>query len=42
MLYIAASPDPEVALRFQVCRVLPKPFRYEELLAAVDDLAGLL
>lgn len=38
MLYIAASPDPELALRFQMCRVLRKPFRYEDLLEAVDEL----
>jgi hypothetical protein len=42
MLYIAASPDPELALRFQTCRVLRKPFRYEDLLEAVDDLARTL
>jgi len=42
MLYIAASPDPELALRFQTCRVLRKPFRYEDLLEAVDELAGAL
>jgi CheY-like chemotaxis protein len=42
MLYIAASPDPELALRFQTCRVLRKPFRYEDLLQAVDELARAL
>ena len=42
MLYIAASPDPELALRFQTCRVLRKPFRYEDLLEAVDELARTL
>jgi hypothetical protein len=38
MLYIAANPDPEVALCFHSCRVLRKPFRYEDLLQLVDEL----
>jgi hypothetical protein len=42
MLYIAASPDPDLALRFQTCRVLRKPFRYEDLLEAVEELAHAL
>jgi len=42
MLYIAASPDPELALRFQACRVLRKPFRYEDLLEAVEELTRAL
>jgi hypothetical protein len=39
MLYIAASPDPAMALRFSNCRVLCKPFRNADLLEAVDELA---
>jgi CheY-like chemotaxis protein len=42
MLYIAANPDPELALRFGACRVLRKPFRYEDLLDAVEDLRNPL
>jgi DNA-binding NtrC family response regulator len=38
MVYIAANPDPAVALHFHACRVLRKPFRYEDLLDAVEDL----
>ena len=39
MLYIAASPDPELASQFSICRVLRKPFHNAELLAAVEQLA---
>jgi hypothetical protein len=39
MLYIAASPDPELASQFPICRVLRKPFRNDELLSAVEQLA---
>ena len=39
MVYIAASPDPELALQFQACRVLRKPFRNDDLLEAVETLA---
>ncbi len=39
MLYIAASPDPELASQFPICRVLRKPFHNDELLAAVEQLA---
>jgi len=42
LLYIAASPDPELVVRFRKCRVLRKPFRNEELLDAVEDLARLV
>jgi hypothetical protein len=42
LLYIAASPDPEVAMRFRKCRMLRKPFRNEELLNAVEDLTRLV
>jgi hypothetical protein len=38
LVYIAANPDPELALRFLTCRVLRKPFRNDELLAAVEQL----
>jgi len=40
LLYIAANPDPELASRFSQCRALPKPFRNEELLRAVEQLAS--
>ena len=39
ILYIAANPDPEVARDFPVCRILRKPFRNEDLLDAVEELA---
>jgi hypothetical protein len=39
LLYIAASPDPELASKFAACRVLRKPFHNDELLEAVEDLA---
>jgi hypothetical protein len=39
MLYIAANPDPSIALSFPGCRILRKPFRNEELLDAVEELA---
>jgi hypothetical protein len=39
VLYIAASPDPDVAARFRTCRVLRKPFRNDDLLEAVEELA---
>jgi hypothetical protein len=39
LLYIAASPDPELASQFPICRVLRKPFHNHELLAAVEELA---
>ena len=39
LLYIAANPDLELASKFPACRVLRKPFRNEDLLEAVDDLA---
>lgn len=42
ILYIAASPDPLLASRFQFCRVLQKPFRNEELLETVDELINLV
>jgi hypothetical protein len=39
LLYIAANPEPALALRFPTCRVLRKPFRNEDLLEAVGELA---
>jgi hypothetical protein len=39
MLYMAANPDPSMALRFPGCRILHKPFRNDELLEAVEELA---
>ena len=39
LIYIAANPDPELASRFPTCRVLRKPFRNDELLEAVKELA---
>ena|SRR5271165_6388830 len=39
VLYIAANPDPALALQFPICRVLRKPFRNGDLLEAVEDLA---
>jgi hypothetical protein len=41
VLYIAANPDPELASQFPTCRVLRKPFRNEDLLAAVEQLAQI-
>jgi hypothetical protein len=39
LLYIAAIPDIDLASRFSQCRVLRKPFRNDDLLSAVEDLA---
>ena len=39
LLYIAANPDPALASQFPTCRVLRKPFRNDELLEAVEELA---
>ena len=39
LLYIAANPDPAVALQFPACRILRKPFRNGDLLEAVEELA---
>jgi len=39
LLYIAANPDPELASQFPTCRVLRKPFRNDDLLEAVEELA---
>jgi DNA-binding NtrC family response regulator len=40
VLYTAANPDYQLAAQFPMCRVLHKPFRNEELLEAVERLAG--
>jgi hypothetical protein len=39
LVYTAANPDLDLAERFSHCRVLRKPFRNDELLVAVEDLA---
>jgi len=39
VLYIAACPDPALALQFSACRTLRKPFRNDDLLQAVEELA---
>jgi hypothetical protein len=39
MVYIAAAPDPALALQFHACRVLRKPFRNDDLIEAVSELA---
>ena len=39
LLYVAATPDVDLAARFAKCRVLRKPFRNEDLLSAVEELA---
>lgn len=39
LLYLASTPDDELAARFSHCRVLRKPFRNEELLVALEQLA---
>jgi len=38
LLYIAATPDFHLASQFSTCHVLRKPFRNNELIAAVDAL----
>jgi CheY-like chemotaxis protein len=40
LLYLAATPDDSLAARFRSCRVLRKPFRPKELLAALDELGA--
>lgn len=39
LLYVAAVPDLDLAARFHACKVLAKPFRPGDLVAAVDELA---
>jgi hypothetical protein len=39
LLYIAANPDPLLISQFPTCRVLRKPFRNDDLLEAVEELA---
>jgi hypothetical protein len=38
LLYLAAAPDPELAARFQSCRMVRKPFHAGELIEALDEL----
>jgi len=42
MLYLAATPDLDLAARFHACRVLRKPFHAAQLIEAVGELAGSL
>ena len=42
MLYLAATPDLELAARFRSCRALRKPFHAAQLIEAVGELAGSL
>ena len=42
LLYLSACPDPDLAARFQSCRALQKPFHPDQMLAAVEELAGSL
>ena len=39
LVYVAASPDPTLALRFRRCRVLRKPFPPADLVECVAELA---
>ena len=41
LLYLAAVPDPAMGSHFAYFRALSKPFRPEELLAAVEELTGV-
>jgi hypothetical protein len=38
LVYLAASPDIELASHFPACRVLRKPFQPDELVKAVEGL----
>ena len=40
VLYMASFPDLSLASRFRACRPLAKPFRSEQLVDAVEHLAG--
>jgi DNA-binding response OmpR family regulator len=42
VLYLAAAPDPEAGLPFAAFRALKKPFLPDQLLAAVEELAGTM
>jgi CheY-like chemotaxis protein len=42
VLYLAASPEMDLAARFRACRAIRKPFHPEQLLEAVEELAGSL
>ena len=39
LLYLSAAPDMDLVPPFRRCRVLPKPFHPDELLAVVGELA---
>jgi hypothetical protein len=39
-LYLSAAPDPQIAATFPRIRVLEKPFRTIDLLAAVNELCA--
>ena len=38
VIYLSTSPDMDLAARFKSCQIVRKPFRPEELLAAVRQL----
>ena len=38
VLYLAATPDPDLAARFRHCRAVKKPFQTQQLLSAVQEL----
>lgn len=38
LLYLAASPDPQLAAQFERCRVVRKPFQVFELIEALAEL----
>ena len=40
LLYIAAVPNPDAGLPFPAFRAMTKPFHPQELIAAVEELAG--
>ena len=42
LLYIAAAPDPDAGLPFPAFRAMTKPFHPQQLLAAIEELAGAL
>ena len=39
-LYLSGAPDPSVVSRFRACRVIRKPFRAEQFLAALEELCA--
>ncbi len=40
MIYISSTPDPDLASKFRCCRTFRKPFRNEDLLAAVREFSA--